>query len=48
MHKDTEVNLSAFIYRVFHEDFSSIIGTNTILVICSWIMFVPMTEEKSS
>ena len=25
----SEVNLSAFIYRLFHEDFSSIIGTMT-------------------
>ena len=27
-----EVNLSAFIYRQFHEDFSSIIGRNTALL----------------
>ena len=26
--KITEVNLSAIIYRVFHEDFSPIVGTN--------------------
>ena len=26
--KITEVNLSAFIYRLFHEDFSSKLGTN--------------------
>ena len=26
----SEVNLSAFIYRLFHEDFSSIIRTNTV------------------
>ena len=26
--KITEVNLSAFVYRPFHEDFSPIIGTN--------------------
>ena len=32
-----EVNLSAFIYRLFHEDFSSIVGINPI----------PMTEEKT-
>ena len=25
----SEVNLSAVIYRLFHKDFSSIIGTNT-------------------
>ena len=25
----SKVNLSAFIYRLFHEDFSAIIGTNT-------------------
>ena len=28
--KISEVNLSTFIYRLFHEDFSSIIGTNTV------------------
>ena len=28
MHKITEVNLFVFIYRLFHEDFSPIIGTN--------------------
>ena len=29
MHKDSEVNnLSAFIYRLFYESFSSIVGTN--------------------
>ena len=26
----SEVNLSAFIYRLFHEDFSSIVGANTV------------------
>ena len=26
--KITEVNLSAFVYRLFHEDFSPIVGTN--------------------
>ena len=26
--KVTEVNLSVFVYRLFHEDFSPIIGTN--------------------
>ena len=26
--KITDVNLSAFIYRLFHQDFSSILGTN--------------------
>ena len=32
MHKDiTEVNLSAYMYRVFHEDFFSVVRTNTIL-----------------
>ena len=30
-HKDSEVNLSAFIDKLFHEDFSSIVETNTIL-----------------
>ena len=29
--KDSKVNLSAFIYRLFHENFSSIIGTNTVV-----------------
>ena len=24
----TEVNLSAFVYRLFHEDFSSLVGAN--------------------
>ena len=24
----TEVNLSAFVYRLFHEDFSSLVGTS--------------------
>ena len=28
MHKDSEVNLSVFVYRLFHEDFSLIVGTN--------------------
>ena len=28
--KIPEVNLSAFIYRLFHEDFSSIIGPNPV------------------
>ena len=31
MHKISGVNLSAFIYRLCHEDFSSIIETNTVL-----------------
>ena len=26
--KITEVNLSVFVYRLFHEDFSPILGTN--------------------
>ena len=28
--KTSEVNLYAFIYKLFHEDHSSIIGTNTV------------------
>ena len=36
MHKITEVNLSAFAYRLFHEDFSSVLN------------FALTTEEKSS
>ena len=28
--KISEVNLSAFVYRLFHEDFSSIIGITTV------------------
>ena len=24
----TEINLSTFVYRLFHEDFSSLVGTN--------------------
>ena len=28
LQKITEVNLSAFVYRLFHEDFSPILGTN--------------------
>ena len=28
--KTSEVSLSAFIYRLFHEDFSSIVGMNTV------------------
>ena len=26
--KITEVNLSAFVYRLFHEDFSPLVGTS--------------------
>ena len=36
--KISEINLSAFIYRLFHEDFSSIIGA----------VFIPMIKHKSS
>ena len=31
--KISEINLSAFIYRLFHEDFSSIVGINTVLIV---------------
>ena len=37
-----EVNLDAFIYRLFNKIFSSVIGTNTGTVL------VPTIEEKSS
>ena len=30
--KISEVNISAFIYRLCHEDFSLIVGTNSVLV----------------
>ena len=40
--KITEVNLSAFAYRLFHEDFSSIIRVK-----CS-LHFALMIDEKSS
>ena len=52
----TDVNISAFIYRQFHEDVSSIVGTNTVALmylylhhyICICItLFVPMIEAKS-
>ena len=43
--KMSEVDLSAFIYRLFHEDFSSIVGTNTVLHCADSI--VPTIEEKS-
>ena len=33
--KISEVNLSAFIYKAFHEDFSSIIGINTAMIMSS-------------
>ena len=32
--KKSEVNLSEFIYRLLHEDFSSIVETNTVCI-CS-------------
>ena len=35
--EDQKLNLFAFIYRLFHEDLSSITGT----------VFVPMIEERS-
>ena len=41
-----EVNLSTFIYRLFHEDFSSIVGTNTDTKYKT--VFVPRIEKKSS
>ena len=51
--KISEVNLTAaaYIYRLFHDDFSSIVRTSTVLTIptvqnCS--LYVPMIEEKSS
>ena len=28
IYRVTEVNLSAFVYRLFHDDFSSLVGTN--------------------
>ena len=39
--KITEVNLSAYVYRLFHEDFSPIIGTNVqySLTMCSHFFF---------
>ena len=40
--KITEVNLSAFAYRMFHEDFSSIHGAKCTLHLA------PRIEEKSS
>ena len=33
--KISEVKLSAFIYRLFHQDFSSIVGINTVVLINS-------------
>ena len=42
--KISEVNISAFIYRLFHEDFSSsIVGINT--VPCT--VLIPTIEENS-
>ena len=41
--KILEVNLFAFAYRLFHEDFSSIIGDFNV-----WYQKSPMIEEKSS
>ena len=43
--KILEVNLFAFAYRLFHEDFSSIIGG---LLHKSIVQKSPMIEEKSS
>ena len=34
--KITEVNLSAFVYRLFHEDFSPIVGSNLIIWSDDW------------
>ena len=41
--KITEVDLSAFAYRLFHDDFSSILGAK-----CSSEDLAPRIEEKSS
>ena len=41
--KITEVKLSAFVYRLFHDDFSPIVGTNT-----QSCIFVLTIGEKSS
>ena len=45
--KISELNLSAFIYRLFHEDFSSIVGINRVQYIVL-IVLIPIIEEKSS
>ena len=37
--KISDINLSAFVYMVFHEDLSLVIRINTV--------FIPMTEERS-
>ena len=42
--KITEVNLSVFVYRLFHEDFSPIIGTN---LDDSSTIFMPYIQQFS-
>ena len=42
--KITEVNLSAFIYRLFHEDFSSLIRTKYICEQQQWPFLVLITK----
>ena len=52
----SDTNLSAFIYRLLHEDFSSIAGCNTVagiqgmsMVECQQsIVLIPTIKEKSS
>ena len=48
--KMSEVKLSAFIYRLFHEDFSSIVQMNTVDDCIGSVrtVFVSKIEEKSS
>ena len=41
-----KLSYSAYIYRLFHEDFSSIIAINTVAY--SQPSFVPLIEQKSS
>ena len=34
MYKNYKVNLSEFVYRLFHEDFSPLVGTNLLKFTC--------------
>ena len=49
--KIAEVNLSVFVYRLFYEDFSPIIGTNFVPTVgekCSWNSLQTNTDKLTS
>ena len=40
--KITEVDLSAFVYRLFHEDFSPILGKNYVII--NYVIILNITK----